>query len=127
MRLLVLKWLDNLSDVQMEYQLEDRMSYKRFCGLLQATNIPDRTTICVFENSIGETVANVIFNGVTNQLHKKGFIARRAKINHATLVPALWQQFNEDDKERLMQSCAHRLRPASAIRRILGYRGHPDL
>lgn len=32
-RILVLKRLYNLSDEQMEYQLLDRMSYQRFCGL----------------------------------------------------------------------------------------------
>lgn len=32
-RILVLKRLYNLSDEQVEYQLLDRMSYKRFCGL----------------------------------------------------------------------------------------------
>ena len=44
-RILVLKRLYNLSDEQMEYQLLDRMSYKRFCGLANATTIPDRTTV----------------------------------------------------------------------------------
>lgn len=52
-RIQVLKRLYNLSDEQMEYQLLDRMSYKRFCGLAQATNIPDRTTVWMFENRIG--------------------------------------------------------------------------
>ena len=41
-RILVLKRLCNLPDEQMECQLLDRMSYKRFCGLANATNIPDR-------------------------------------------------------------------------------------
>lgn len=41
----------------MEYQLLDRMSYQRFCGLSHAVNIPDRTTIWTFENRIGETGA----------------------------------------------------------------------
>lgn len=44
-RILVLKRLHNLSVEQMEFQLLDRMSYQRFCGLLQAITIPDRTTI----------------------------------------------------------------------------------
>jgi len=48
-RILVLKRLYNLSDEQMEYQLLDRMSYQRFCGLEDAMNIPDRTTIWTFE------------------------------------------------------------------------------
>ena len=32
-RILILKYLYNLSDEQMEYQLLDRMSYQRFCLL----------------------------------------------------------------------------------------------
>ncbi|GCY10551.1 IS5 family transposase [Escherichia coli] len=100
-RILVLKRLYNLSDEQMEYQLLDRMSYKRFCGLAQAINIPDRTTVWVFENRIGEAGAKAIFDGVTTQLLKKGFIARGGQIIDATLVPAPRQHFTKDDKEQL--------------------------
>ncbi|ACX95334.1 IS5 family transposase [Halothiobacillus neapolitanus] len=100
-RILVLKRLYNLSDEQMEYQLLDRMSYKRFCGLSQATNIPDRTTVWTFENRIGEVGAQVIFDGVTTQLLKKGFIARGGQIIDATLVPAPKQSFSKEDKEQL--------------------------
>ena len=60
-RILVLKRLYNLSDEQMEYQLLDRMSYKRFCGLANATNIPDRTTVWTFENRIGEAGAKALY------------------------------------------------------------------
>jgi IS5 family transposase len=102
-RILVLKRLYNLSDEQMEYQLLDRMSYKRFCGLALATNIPDRTTVWVFENRIGEAGAQAIFDGVTTQLLKKGFIARGGQIIDATLVPAPRQHFTKEDKEQLKE------------------------
>lgn len=87
-RILVLKRLYNLSDEQMEYQLLDRMSYQRSCGLSHAVNIPDRTTIWTFENQIGETGAHVLFDGVSAQLLKQGYIARGGQIIDATLVPA---------------------------------------
>jgi len=87
-RILVLKRLHNLSDEQMEYQLLDRMSYKRFCGLASATNILDRTTVWTFENRIGEAGGKALFDGVSAQLLKKGFIARGGQIIDATLVPA---------------------------------------
>jgi IS5 family transposase len=102
-RILVLKRLYNLSDEQMEYQLLDRMSYKRFCGLSQATNIPDRTTIWMFENRIGEAGAKAIFDGVNTQLLKKGFIARGGQIIDATLVPAPRQHFTRDEKEQIKE------------------------
>ncbi len=84
MRILVLKRLYNLSDEQMEYQLLDGMSYKRFFGLANASNIPDRTTVWTFENRIGEGGAKALFDGVTTQLLKKGFIARGGQIIDAT-------------------------------------------
>jgi IS5 family transposase len=102
-RILVLKRLYNLSDEQMEYQLLDRMSYKRFCGLTQATNIPDRTTVWTFENRIGEAGAQAIFEGVSAQLLKKGFIARGGQIIDATLVPAPRQHNSRDEKALIEQ------------------------
>ena len=98
-RILVLKRLYNLSDEQMEYQLLDRMSYKRFCGLANAANIPDRTTVWTFENRIGEAGAKALFDGVTAQLLQKGFIARGGQIIDATLVPAPKQHNSRGEKE----------------------------
>lgn len=70
------------------YQLLDRMSYKPFCGLASATNIPDRTTVWTFKKRIGEAGAKALFDGVSAQRLKKGFIARGGQIIDATLVPA---------------------------------------
>jgi len=103
-RILVLKRLYNLSDEQMEYQLLDRMSYQRFCGLSQAVNIPDRTTIWTFENRIGEVGAKALFgDGVSAQLLKKGYIARGGQIIDATLVPAPKQHNSRGEKALIEQ------------------------
>ncbi|MBK5914732.1 IS5 family transposase, partial [Rhodocyclus purpureus] len=87
------------SDEQMEYQLLDRMSYKRFCGLASATNIPDRTTVWTFENRIGEAGAKVLFDGVSAQLLARGFIARGGQIVDATLVPAPKQRNSREENQ----------------------------
>lgn len=102
-RILVLKRLYNLSDEQMEYQLLDRMSYKRFCRLAHATNIPDRTTVWTFEKRIGEAGAKALFDGVSAQLLKKGFIARGGQIIDATLVPAPKQHHSRGEKALIDQ------------------------
>ena len=60
-RIVVLKRLYGLSDEQMEYQLLDRMSFKRFCGLEHSRTVPDRTTIWLFENRIGPAGAQALF------------------------------------------------------------------
>lgn len=102
-RILVLKRLYNLSNEQMEYQLLDCMSYKRFCGLVSAANFPDRTIVWTFENRIGEAGAKALFDGVTAQLLKKGFIARGGQIIDATLVPAPNQNNSRSKRELLEQ------------------------
>jgi len=102
-RILVLKRLYNLSDEQMEYQLLDRMSYQRFCGLEDAMNIPDRTTIWAFEQRIGETGAKALFDGVSTQLLKKGFIARGGQIVDASLIPAPKQRNSRKENKLLKQ------------------------
>ena len=102
-RILILKRLYNLSDEQMEYQLLDRMSYQRFCGLEQASNIPDRTTLWTFEQRIGESGARALFDGVTRQLLAKGFIARGGQIIDATLVPAPRQKIHREEREIIEQ------------------------
>lgn len=104
-RILVLKRLYNLSDEQMEYQLLDRMSYKRFCGLANAVTIPDRTTVWTFENRIGEAGAKALFDGVTAQLLNQGFIARGGQIIDATLVPAP-RQHNSRGEQALIEQGA---------------------
>lgn len=98
-RILVLKRLYNLSDEQMEFQLLDRLSYQKFCGLREVSNIPDRTTIWTFENRIGSAGAQALFEGVTAQLLRQGFIARGGQLIDATLVPAPKQHINKEDKK----------------------------
>jgi IS5 family transposase len=97
-RILVLKRLYNLSDEQMEFQLLDRMSYQKFCGLRDVSNIPDRTTIWTFENRIGSLGAQALFEGVNAQLLRQGFIARGGQIIDATLVPAPKQHLKKEEK-----------------------------
>ena len=77
---LVLKRLYNLSDEQMEYQLLDRHSYQRFCGLVDAARLPDRPTIGHFENRIGVAGAEAPFAAVEQQILQHGYVARGGQI-----------------------------------------------
>ena len=103
MRILVLKRLYNLADEQMEYRLLDRMSSQRFCGLENAINIPDRTTLWKCEQRIGESGAKALFDGVSTDLLKKGFIARGGQIIDASLIPAPKQGNSRKENKLLKQ------------------------
>lgn len=102
-RILFIKRLNNLSDEQIEYQLLDRMSYQRFCGLSDSANIPDRTTVWTFENRIGAVGAKALFEEIDQQLFNHGFLARGGQIIDATLVPAPKQHFTREEKEQLVR------------------------
>ena len=65
---------------------------------MYATRVPDRTTVWTFENRIGETGAKALFDGVSAQLLRKGFIARGGQIIDATLVPAPRQHNSRGEK-----------------------------
>ena len=85
-RIVVLKRLYGRLDEQMEFQLLDRMSFKRFCGLEHSRTVPDRTTIWLFENRIGAAGAQALFEAVKRQIERKGYIARGGQIVDATPV-----------------------------------------
>jgi hypothetical protein len=87
-RVLVLQQLYGLSDEQMEYQLLDRLSFQRFAGLRRSSQIPDRTTIWTFRERLSAAGASeTVFDAVSQQLAKQGYLARGGQIVDATLVP----------------------------------------
>ncbi|WP_338107520.1 transposase [Acidithiobacillus caldus] len=97
-RVLVVKRLHGLSDEQTEFQLLDRRSFRRFCGLEHSRNIPDRTTIWNFENRIGVDGVRALFGELDRQIRARGPEARAGQIFDATLVPAPKQHFTREEK-----------------------------
>jgi transposase, IS5 family len=103
-RVLVLQHLYNLSDEALEYQLLDRLSFQRFCGLRHSSSIPDANTLWVFRERISAAGgADALFDAVQRQLQQHGFIARGGQIVDATLVEAPRQHFRKAEKEKLEQ------------------------
>lgn len=101
-RALVLQHLYNLSDEALEYQLLDRLSFQRFCGLRHSRSIPDANTLWVFRERIRAAGgADALFNAVQRQLQQHGFLARGGQIIDATLVEAPRQHFRKAEKETL--------------------------
>ena len=100
-RILALKYLNNLSDEQVEYQLLDRMSFQRFCLLSDSANVPDRNTIWHYQQRLGVDGTTALFQATDAQLLRHGYIARRGQIIDATLVPAPIQHFTKQEKALL--------------------------
>jgi IS5 family transposase len=99
LRVIILKRLNNLSNDQMEFLLNDRMSFQRFTKLSHSPHIPDANTIWVFEERIGEASAKALFEAVERQITQHGYSARKGQIVDATIVPVPKQRIRSKEKE----------------------------
>lgn len=99
-RVLILQQLYNLSDDTLEYQLLDRLSFQRFCGLRHASSIPDAKTIWAFKEHIRLAgCSDSLFDAVQQPLQSQGYIARGGQIIDASLIEAPRQHFTKSEKE----------------------------
>jgi IS5 family transposase len=92
------KWF-NLSDPQLEEQLRDRISFRRFVGLSFDDVTPDETTMVNFRKRLREHgCASSLFETVVAALRKKGLVLREGTIVDATIVDApMGQKVKGDD------------------------------
>ena len=84
-KMLVLQQLFNLSDEELEFQVNDRRSFEEFVGLGGMNNIPDATTVAFFRDRLRK--AGAIEEMFEGYLRSQGLQARGAQIIAATLVP----------------------------------------
>ena len=56
-RVLILKHLNSIADEAQAFRLLDRLSFQRFCGLTDSSNVPDRITFWTFEQRLREAGA----------------------------------------------------------------------
>lgn len=85
---LLLQFLYDLSDRQLEEHVNDRISFRYFLGIDPTDKIPDHTNYCRFRDSLGEETIAALFNDVVEQSRAKGFVKDRLCIVDATHVRA---------------------------------------
>jgi len=103
-RILLLQQLYNLSDEQLEFQLLDRLSFQRFAGLRDSSQIPDRTTFWTFrERLIAAGASESILAAVNRELERAGYLARGGQIVDASLATVPKQHITREEKKLLNQ------------------------
>lgn len=101
-RILVLQRLYNLSDDQMEYQINDRLSFMKFLGLNLEDNVPDAKTIWKFRNDLVESeLDRELFWLFDCQLEKQGLITHSETIVDATFVEVPKQRNHHDENKQI--------------------------
>ena len=112
--LLLAIWYD-LSDVKLAEALEDRASFRRFCGFSATEATPERTAFVRFRAElVRRGLDRALFEAVTRQLEAKGVAVRTGTLVDATLIPSA--SIRHDEEARW---AGHRSRKP-----VHGYKAH---
>lgn len=86
-KILILQRLYNLSDEEVEYQINDRHSFQRFLGLRLGGTVPDFSTVWLFREALTKAEAiKPLFDTFAATLEKQGIITKRGTIVDASFV-----------------------------------------
>lgn len=122
---LLQKWF-GLSDPQLEEQLRDRISFRRFVGLSFDDATPDETTMVNFRKRLREHgMASALFENVLESLRSKGLVLQEGSIVDATIVDAPMGQKRKDEEgfeRHTKDPCATYTRNHGTLRH--GYKAH---
>ena len=101
-KLLVLQKLYNISDEELEYQVNDRLSFMRFLGLGLEDGVPDRTTVWLFREELTKRgLVEKLFEELEEYLQRQGYKARGGQIIDATLIPVPKQHNSKEENQQI--------------------------
>ena len=111
--LLIAVWYD-LSGVKLAEALDDRASFRRFCGFAAHEPVPERTSFVRFRKALlARGLDMVLFDEVTGQLRAKAVRVKTGTLVDATVIPSA----TKGDGEAVW--AGHRSRKA-----VHGYEAH---
>jgi transposase, IS5 family len=101
-KVLVLQTLYTLSDDAAEYQLKDRLSFMRFCGLALHDPVPDAKTIWLYREQLTRAGAlQGLFDRFDAILRERGYLAMGGQIVDATVIEARRPRLSGAEKETI--------------------------
>jgi len=127
---LFLGHLYQLSDPQLEDQLIDRLSFRRFAGLPLDQRVPDFTTFWRLRDALaGEGLIEELFGRITRQLAGKGLILRRGTVVDASIIESSGRPLSENQRTELETNPSSQIdTDADATKKNgtwhFGYKGH---
>jgi transposase, IS5 family len=99
-KVLVIQNLYGLSDHQTEFQITDRMSFKRFLGLSDADKAPDEKTVWAFREALNRAgIFDCLFAAFGRSLESMGMIARKGQMIDASFVEVPRQHNTREENE----------------------------
>lgn len=101
-KILILQRYYNLSDDQVEYQINDRMSFMRFLDLTIADDIPDSRTVWAFREQLVDLgLVEQLFGVFLGELERLNLIVNEGKIIDASFVEVPRQRNNKQENQSI--------------------------
>jgi len=103
-KMLVLQKLYNISDEELEYQVNDRWSFMQFLNLGLEDAVPDATTVWLFRDQLQKHgLVEELFETFAGYLEAAGYQAQDGQIVDATLIPVPKQRNTRAENQTLKQ------------------------
>jgi len=102
---MILQSLYNLSDDQLEFQIIDRASFKRFLGLKRSDKVPDSKTFWLFREQLTKSkLIEKLFARFGEALQNAGIQANEGKMIDASFVEVPRQRNTHDENEQIKET-----------------------
>jgi len=101
-KILLLQRYYGLGDKQVEYQIIDRTSFKRFLGLETGDKVPDEKTVWAFREQLTKTgLVDELFGQFIGYLESNGLIFNEGKIIDASFTIAPRQRNTREENQQI--------------------------
>ena len=129
-KMLFIQYLYNLSDPELEDQVNDRLSFQRFAGIDMVTTVPDYSTIWRFrERLIKHQLEDKLFELILSFIEDAGLLVKKGTIVDAAIVNSTTRPVSKQKRKAL------EAQPSSQIdtdagstekrgKKYYGYKGH---
>lgn len=109
-KIMVIQRYYNLSDDQTEYQIEDRVSFRRFLGLSSGDKVPDAKTIWLFrEKLVKSGTSEMLFQKFVDFLNDQQLIFNEGRMVDASFVLAPRQHNTPEENKQIKQGDGNEL------------------
>lgn len=101
-KIMILQRYYGLGDKQVEFQIIDRLSFKKFLGLESGDKVPDEKTVWAFrENLTKSGVVELLFSQFIEFLEDKNLIFNEGKLIDASFTVAPRQRNTREENEKI--------------------------
>lgn len=103
-KILILQRYYGLGDTQIEYQILDRLIFKKFLGMESGDKVPDEKTVWAFREVLtSKGLVENLFNKFRDYLEGKGLIMNEGKMIDASFTVAPRQRNTREENKMIKE------------------------